>query len=95
MHPRASENGSEGAAAAIDLPGAIARLVDRQDLTRAQARAVLAKVMAGEATPAQIAAFLIALRMKGETAEEIAGAAEAMRAAAIPIRAPRRPVLDT
>ncbi|MFB3909848.1 MAG: anthranilate phosphoribosyltransferase [Candidatus Eisenbacteria bacterium] len=79
----------------MDLPGAIARLVDRQDLTRAQARAVLAKVMAGEATPAQIAAFLIALRMKGETAEEIAGAAEAMRAAAIPIRAPRRPVLDT
>jgi anthranilate phosphoribosyltransferase len=81
--------------APCDLPGAIARVVDGQSLSREEARQVMGIVMSGEATPAQISAFLVALRMKGETVEEIAGAAEAMRAAAVPVTTTRRPVVDT
>jgi anthranilate phosphoribosyltransferase len=51
--------------------------------------------MAGEATPAQIAAFLIALRIKGETAEEIAGCAEAMRRHVVPVSPERDDLVDT
>jgi anthranilate phosphoribosyltransferase len=96
----APEGGAPGPAQSlpdtpIDLPAAIARVVDRQNLTRAEARGVMDSVMAGDATSAQIAAFLIALRMKGETVEEIAGAAEAMRAAAMPVHSSKRPVIDT
>lgn len=57
-------------------------LVARRDLTREDAREVLASIMRGEATPAQIAGFLVALRMKGETEDEITGFAQAMRDAA-------------
>jgi anthranilate phosphoribosyltransferase len=53
-----------------------------QSLTRAESREVMAEVLAGECTDAQIAALLIGLRMKGETVEEIVGFAEAIRAAA-------------
>jgi len=53
-----------------------------QSLTRAESREVMAEVLAGKCTDAQIAALLIALRMKGETVEEIVGFAEAIRAAA-------------
>ena len=59
---------------------ALARLLDGHDLSREQARDVMDEVMRGEATQAQIGGFLIALRLKGETADEIAGCAEAMRA---------------
>ena len=59
---------------------AIAALVDGQDLPRADAKAVFDVVMSGGATPVQIAAVLIGLKAKGETADEIAGAAQAMRA---------------
>jgi anthranilate phosphoribosyltransferase len=55
-----------------------------QSLTRAEAREVMAEVLAGNSTDSQIAALLIALRMKGETVEEIVGFAEAIRAAATP-----------
>lgn len=79
----------------IDVPGAIARLVEKKSLTREETRTVMGSVMAGEASPAQISALLVALRMKGETVEEIAGAAEAMRSAAVPVRTSRRPVVDT
>ena len=58
---------------------ALSRLLDGHDLTRGEARDVMGVVMAGEATPAQIAGFLVALRAKGETADEIAGCAEARR----------------
>jgi anthranilate phosphoribosyltransferase len=51
--------------------------------------------MSGEATPAQIAGFLIALRAKGETADEIAGCAEAMREHALPVRPQRKDLVDT
>jgi anthranilate phosphoribosyltransferase len=56
-----------------------------QSLGRVEAREVMAEVLAGKCTDAQIAALLIALRMKGETVEEIVGFAEAIRAAAAPL----------
>ncbi len=57
----------------------------RQSLTREEARAVMAEILAGECSDAQIAALLVALHMKGETVEEIVGFAEAIRAAASPL----------
>ena len=65
---------------------AIARLVERQDLSELEMIDVMNQVMGGEATPAQIGAFMTALRMKGETIPEIVGAARVMRARATPIR---------
>jgi anthranilate phosphoribosyltransferase len=56
-----------------------------ESLARAQAREVMREVLAGNCTDAQIAALLVALRMKGETVEEIVGFAEAIRAAATPL----------
>src|SRR5579871_5572649 len=56
-----------------------------QALSRAEARVVMAEVLAGQCTDAQIAALLVALRMKGETVEEIVGFAEAIRTAAAPL----------
>jgi anthranilate phosphoribosyltransferase len=56
-----------------------------QSLPRAQAREVMAELLSGNCTDAQIAALLVALRMKGETVEEIVGFAEAIRAAATPL----------
>jgi anthranilate phosphoribosyltransferase len=65
---------------------AIHRLADRgESLARAGAREVMADVLAGKCTDAQIAALLVALRIKGETVEEIVGFAEAIRAAAAPL----------
>jgi anthranilate phosphoribosyltransferase len=57
----------------------------RQSLSRDEARAVMAEVLTGQCTDAQIAALLVALHMKGETVEEIVGFAEAIRAAATPL----------
>ena len=74
---------------------ALAQVVDGRSLTREQARAAMEQILAGEARPSQIAGLVVALRMKGETPEEIAGMAEAMRARVAPIRSRRSPVLDT
>lgn len=60
----------------------------RRDLTEAEAMAVMTEIMEGEATPAQIAAFIMGLRMKGETVEEITGCARVMRDKATLIRTP-------
>ena len=65
---------------------AIAKVVERIDLTEAEMVEVMGELMGGEATPAQVAAFITALRMKGETAAEITGAARVMRDRATPIR---------
>jgi anthranilate phosphoribosyltransferase len=75
-------------------PGVLRRLVARHDLTAAEAGAVLGEVLAGEAAPSQLAAFVIALRMKGETVEELTGMVDAMLAAAetIPLPAGVDPV---
>jgi anthranilate phosphoribosyltransferase len=64
---------------------AIAELLDSRDLDSATAKAAMDEVMSGEATQAQTAGFLVALSAKGETADEIAGCAEAMRAHVIPV----------
>jgi anthranilate phosphoribosyltransferase len=77
------------------IQDALARLLGGADLTRDEARDVMGTIMAGEATPAQIGGFLVALRLKGETADEIAGAAEAMRAHVIAVRPVRRDLVDT
>src|SRR5437763_2907531 len=66
----------------------------RESLAREQARAVMAEILAGGCTDAQIAAFLVALHMKGETVEEIVGFAEAIRAAATPLPLARDSTLD-
>src|SRR4030088_2016695 len=66
----------------MTIRDALAKLVLGQDLSRAEANAAMRSLVDGEATPSQIAGFAIALRMKGETADEIAGLAEVMRAAA-------------
>ena len=58
---------------------AISKLVTEQNLTESEMKATIQEIMEGRTTPAQIASFLTALRMKGETVEEITGAAKAMR----------------
>jgi anthranilate phosphoribosyltransferase len=60
----------------------IARLLERQDLSQQECEQAMSLIMSGKATDAQIAGFLVALRMKGETVDEITGCARAMRAAA-------------
>jgi anthranilate phosphoribosyltransferase len=77
------------------LTQAIDSLADGCDLTRAETAAVLSEIMAGNATEIQIAAFLIALRTKGETVQELAGLAEAMRAFAARVSVSRDDLLDT
>ncbi len=68
---------------------AIARVVEREDLSEAEMIEVMDQVMSGGATPAQIASFITALRMKGETVDEITGAARVMRDRAVPIKVGR------
>ncbi len=77
------------------LPEAIDRLASREDLTAQEAGAVLAEIMAGNASDAQIAGFLIALRTKGETRSELAGLAATMRALATPVPCRRDDLVDT
>jgi anthranilate phosphoribosyltransferase len=72
---------------------AIARIVEGEDLTEGEMIEVMNQIMSGECTPAQIGSFITALRMKGETVEEITGAARVMREHATPIRVGRN-VLD-
>jgi anthranilate phosphoribosyltransferase len=72
---------------------AIAQVVERRDLSEPQMIEVMNQVMSGGATPAQIGSFITALRMKGETVDEITGAARVMRERVLPIRVGKR-VLD-
>jgi anthranilate phosphoribosyltransferase len=78
---------------------AISRTIDRllagEDIGRSTAAATLEAILAGEAGEAQTAGFLVALRAKGETADELAGLAEAIRARAVPVAAPEGPFVDT
>jgi len=70
-------------------------LLDGHHLSREDAHELMGSIMDGEATPAQIAGFLVALRTKGETADEIAGFAEAMREHVVPVTPERSPVVDS
>jgi anthranilate phosphoribosyltransferase len=77
------------------LTTSIDTLADGRSLSREQAAAVLSVIMAGNASEIQIAAFLIGLRTKGETVEELAGLAETMRAFAKRVQVGRDDLLDT
>jgi anthranilate phosphoribosyltransferase len=74
---------------------ALQRVLDGHDLGRGETREVMDEIMRGEATPAQIGGFLVALRVKGETPDEIAGCAEAMREHVMPVRPRRDDLVDT
>ena len=71
-------------------PDVLSTLVAGRDLTTEQARWAMDEVFAGAATPVQLAGFVVALRAKGETVEEVSGIADAMLAAANPISVPGR-----
>lgn len=71
-----------------DLQTVIGLLAERQDLTKDQARAAFNTIMSGDATPSQIGGFLMALRVKGETVDEIAGAVSIMREKMSTVEAP-------
>ena len=74
---------------------ALSQIVSGSNLTSDEAREVMREIMHGQATSAQIGAFLTALRMKGETADEIAGCAQAMRESAIAVKPKRNQLVDT
>lgn len=73
----------------MDIPTALAKIVDGHNLSQEDTAKVFHQIMSGEATAGQIGAILAALRVKGETPEEIAGAAMTMRALAnmVPVKA--------
>jgi anthranilate phosphoribosyltransferase len=73
----------------------IAKVVDGEDLTTAEAAQAMERMMGGEATAAQIACFITALRLKGETVDEITGFAQIMREKATLIRVDGEPLIDT
>jgi anthranilate phosphoribosyltransferase len=77
------------------IKDAIAKLADRSSLTEQEAELVMFEIMDGAATPAQIAAYLMGLRIKGETVEEISGSVKAMRAKAVRIAAADPLLVDT
>ncbi|MFQ5755457.1 MAG: anthranilate phosphoribosyltransferase [Acidiferrobacterales bacterium] len=79
----------------MDIHTAIRTVCDRRDLSQEQMRAVMRIIMTGEATPAQIGGFLVGLRMKGETVEEISAAAEVMRELATHVGVSGPHVVDT
>jgi anthranilate synthase/phosphoribosyltransferase len=86
---------SAEARASLDLPTAIERTLNREHLDAEEAEALMGLIMSGQATPAQIGAYLAALRAKGETVAEITGFARAMRQHATRVQPTRRPLIDT
>ncbi|MEZ5065152.1 MAG: anthranilate phosphoribosyltransferase [bacterium] len=81
--------------AAPRLLEALHRVLAGESLEESLAQAAMAEIMAGSASEGRIAGYLVALRLKGETAAEVIGSARAMRAAATGIDPARRPLLDT
>ena len=79
----------------MNIHQAISALVDRVDLSENEMNAVMTEIMTGQCTSAQIGAFLVALRMKGETVEEITGAARVMRQLATPVELDEDHLVDT
>lgn len=73
----------------IALKPLLSRVVAGERLAFADAQAAFTIIMGGQATPAQIAAFLVALRMRGETVDEISGAADVIRSKCLPVKAPK------
>jgi anthranilate phosphoribosyltransferase len=79
----------------MDLPQAIAAVIDHRDLGTPDMEEVMRLIMTGQATPAQIGGFLVGLRMKGETVEEIAAAARVMRELATHVQVSGPHLVDT
>jgi anthranilate phosphoribosyltransferase len=77
------------------IRASISKLIEGTDLSCAESESVMHEIMDGAATPAQMAAFLTALRAKGETVDEITGCARAMRAKALAVQPQRRDLVDT
>ncbi|MGB1239885.1 MAG: anthranilate phosphoribosyltransferase [Pseudomonadales bacterium] len=69
----------------MDIREALGAVVEQRDLTTAEMQSVMMQIMTGQATDSQMGAFLMGLRMKGESVKEIAGAARVMRELAIPV----------
>ncbi|MGB2601155.1 MAG: anthranilate phosphoribosyltransferase [Candidatus Omnitrophota bacterium] len=78
----------------MDIKKAIQKVIDHKDLSEKEMRSVFGDIMSGKVTPAQIGSFITALRMKGETVEEITGAAKVMREKALKVKVTGT-VLDT
>jgi anthranilate phosphoribosyltransferase len=76
------------------LAEAIGRIAAGGVLERGEARAVMDEILAGKATPAQLGAFLVGLRVRGETVDEVAGFVESLRAAAVPVRPKSQGLVD-
>lgn len=79
----------------MDMPSAIRAVTERRDLSSAEMTDVMNTIMSGGATPAQIGGFLIGLRMKGETVDEIAAAAQVMRELAVKVEISGPHLVDT
>ena len=79
----------------LDMKQALEKLVNKQDLSTEEMKSVMHKIMTGQATDAQIGGFLVALRMKSESIEEITGAAEVMRALSTPVDVSGDYLVDT
>jgi len=80
---------------ALELREALAKVIDRRDLSSDEMAAVVGQIMDGQGTPAQIGGLLVAMRMKGETVEEIVGAAQAMRTRMVPVDFFSETMVDT
>lgn len=79
----------------MEMNQALEKLVNKQDLSTAEMKSVMQKIMTGQATDAQIGGFLVALRMKSESIEEITGAAEVMRSLSTPVQVSGEYLVDT
>lgn len=78
----------------MNIQQALQELLERNDLSSEGMDSVMREVMTGNATPSQIGGFLVALRMKGETVEEVAAAAAVMRSLASPVSLGDKPAID-
>jgi anthranilate phosphoribosyltransferase len=79
----------------MDMQAALQAIVDRQHLSKDEMTAIMRLIMSERATPAQVGAFLVGLRMKGETVEEITAAARVMRELAAPVHVSPHHLVDT
>ena len=79
----------------MDVKSAISALVEKRNLSFESMQKIMQNIMSGDASPSQISALLVALRMKGETVEEIAAAATVMRAFSKQVKVKTRPIIDT
>jgi len=79
----------------MNIQGAIAAVISRQNLSREDMQAVMRSIMTGDATPSQIGGFLVGLRMKGETVDEITAAADVMRELAASVNVTGPHLIDT